>query len=366
MMGNTTHAVAVSGARHGFSEVGSQDTTMLAAFLVHVLDGTQPFVRSVSVMRTTESTLHLPADLLVERRWHHTRTTQVLARSADASVLLEFHSSQSAFVKVSADRIKLADEIAEALVAQSGKPRSPDTVPLKMVASGGLNVSVRWNDIEAPRWDEIQHNYPTDVKRLLDDLMAFEGPGSSGRLMLWHGPPGTGKSTALRALAREWKPWCDTVYAVDPEQMFRNAAYLLEVLSAGPADSENKPRWQLVIAEDTDEFLRVTARRDAGAALGRLLNVTDGVLGQGMRTIVLLTTNEDISKLHPALTRPGRCLAEVGFEKFTVEQARAWLPAGIPAPTAEPSLAELYERLGTNAPISLVSTQESTPLGMYL
>ncbi|ORW11525.1 hypothetical protein AWC16_10530 [Mycolicibacter longobardus] len=156
------------------------------------------------------------------------------------------------------------------------------------------------------------------------------------------------------------------MYVVDPEQMFRDAGYLLEVMCVRSSDSEDEPRWQLVIAEDTDEYLRVTARRDAGAALGRLLNVTDGILGQGMRSIVLLTTNEDISKLHPALTRPGRCLAEVGFQKFNPRQARAWLPEGVPSPTAEPSLAELYEILGTNSPISTVPKQESTSLGMYL
>ncbi|OBH19503.1 DUF5925 domain-containing protein [Mycolicibacter sinensis] len=365
MTGTITPAVPVHGVHHEIRGFDGHIQTMEAAFHTNVLDGTQPFVRAVTVTRATESTLQLPPDLLVERRWRLPRSTHVLARTADASVLLEFRD-QSVSVKVSADRMERADEIAEAFVAQKGTPRSSETVTLKMVASTDIGVRTRRNDIEAPAWEDIARNYPADVERRLADLVGLDGPGSRGRLVLWHGPPGTGKSTALRALARKWRSWCDTVYVVDPEQMFRNAGYLLEVLSGEPSERENTPRWQLIIAEDTDEYLRVTARQDAGAALGRLLNVTDGILGQGMRTIILLTTNEDISKLHPALTRPGRCLAEVGFQKFTVAQARAWLPADAPAPTAPSSLAELYERLGTNSRISTAPTQEPSNTGMYL
>jgi ATP-dependent 26S proteasome regulatory subunit len=70
----------------------------------------------------------------------------------------------------------------------------------------------------------------------------------------------------------------------------------------------------LIVAEDSDEFLRLSARREAGAALGRLLNLTDGILGQGSNTLILLTTNELLENLHPALIRPGRCLAQIEFE----------------------------------------------------
>jgi len=48
----------------------------------------------------------------------------------------------------------------------------------------------------------------------------------------------------------------------------------------------------LVVAEDSDEYLRASAKGKAGSSMGRLLNVTDGILGQGLNTLVLLTTNE--------------------------------------------------------------------------
>jgi hypothetical protein len=63
--------------------------------------------------------------------------------------------------------------------------------------------------------------------------------------------------------------------------------------------------------------------------------------------LVLFTTNEERGRLHPAITRPGRCLSVVEFDAFTPGDAGRWLGTG---PTSGPmTLAELYEaRSGTD------------------
>jgi ATP-dependent 26S proteasome regulatory subunit len=62
-----------------------------------------------------------------------------------------------------------------------------------------------------------------------------------------------------------------------------------------------------------------------GQGLSRLLNVVDGLIGQGLRLIVLVTTNEVLRRLHPAVARPGRCEHVVEFAAFTADEAAAWL-----------------------------------------
>ena len=129
--------------------------------------------------------------------------------------------------------------------------------------------------------------------------------------------------------------------------------------------SDPDARWRLIIAEDSDEYLRASARRDAGAGLGRLLNLADGVLGQGLNTLILLTTNEELHRIHPALTRPGRCLARVEFSRFSPAEARQWLPDECPVPDQEFTLAELYEHAGQ---LDRIGEQPDHPrhVGQYL
>ena len=62
--------------------------------------------------------------------------------------------------------------------------------------------------------------------------------------------------------------------------------------------------------------------------------------------LVLVTTNEPIKKLHPAVARPGRCAANVEFVTMSSEEASEWLSAHGSADGAGASmtLAELYAR----------------------
>ena len=53
--------------------------------------------------------------------------------------------------------------------------------------------------------------------------------------------------------------------------------------------------------------------------LSRFLNVVDGLIGQGSRILVLVTTNEELGALHPAIARPGRCAANVLFRRIPPE-----------------------------------------------
>ncbi|HEY0363764.1 MAG TPA: hypothetical protein VGC83_15910, partial [Solirubrobacteraceae bacterium] len=107
---------------------------------------------------------------------------------------------------------------------------------------------------------------------------------------------------------------------------------------------EGEPAWRLLVLEDAGELMGASARADIGQGLSRILNLTDGLLGQGQRCLLLVTTNEPVGRLHPALRRPGRCWAEVEFARFSAHQAAAWLRrrgAAGPAPGGG-TLAELY------------------------
>ena len=84
-----------------------------------------------------------------------------------------------------------------------------------------------------------------------------------------------------------------------------------------------------------------------GQGLSRFLNVVDGLIGQGLRVLMLVTTNEPIGKLHPAVARPGRCAANIEFAPLEPEESAQWFARrGIDETPGGPEiLAALYSRV---------------------
>jgi hypothetical protein len=92
--------------------------------------------------------------------------------------------------------------------------------------------------IAVPEWDEIGENYAAATRSALDPIMGDFKPAHGGQLILWHGEAGTGKTFALRALAWEWRDWCQLHYIVDPDTFFgERADYLMGVLMQPPGMS---------------------------------------------------------------------------------------------------------------------------------
>ena len=300
----------------------------------------------------------IPEDMDLVRSHFTKSQTVVLARSESMSLHLKWMPKSSLGVMAASDRPGLAKDLVESIMS-----RIPETVTdsesvglwLWYLASHGPEEIFK--KIKAPRWDEVSRNYTPVVANPLGELMKVERPENSGKIILWHGLPGTGKTSAIRTLMREWKDWCQFHYVADAEDLFKRPSYLMEVA----ASEENK--WRLVIAEDIDGLLRPDADNSSGSGLGRLLNFSDGILGQGCNTIFLLTTNVQLDSLHPALTRPGRCLAQLEFTKFRRDEMIEWLPEGIAVPSGDKTLAELLDHVNKRQISTGLATTE---YGNYL
>jgi hypothetical protein len=258
-------------------------------------------------------------------------------------------------------------------------PSSKHEVPVTFWTYGLQGPQQSWRPIAVPGWDEIEPNYRASTRARLAAIMRDFRPAHGGQLILWHGPAGTGKTFALRALAWEWRGWCEFSYIVDPDAFFgQHADYLMSVLLGegdgrafhmmrrggwthyatlgvvleGEDEEETEPPWRLLVLEDAGELIQADARAAAGQGLSRFLNVVDGLIGQGLRVLVLVTTNEEIRKLHPAVVRPGRCAANIEFGPLPATEAAEWLSAqGLDErPQSPVSLASLYARVEGRSP----------------
>jgi len=200
--------------------------------------------------------------------------------------------------------------VTAALARLRGALATPDSEEDEVEFAFWAQGKARPRDIAAERWEDVRGNYAAATAARLEALMNVREP-ERGRLILWHGAPGTGKTHALRALARAWRGWCATHCILDPDVLLSpEPRYLLDVLEWDDQDD----RWRLLILEDARP-----------AANPQLLNLTDGLLGEGARALVLITTNEPVAALDPALRRPGRCLADVGFAPLSAAEASRWL-----------------------------------------
>lgn len=331
-------------------------------YLSAYAEGREPHGYRVPLGRVRKGEWRLPEGARVLREGR-TRNQRALFAVGDGwSLFVHRYNPGHGGVSVSAVSRELAQEIAEQtakLVRKKIKQRD-DRVKLGFWHATGGGAVNQERSIEAPEWAEVRDNYSGVVVDQLDRLMKTGPDDISGKLVLLHGPPGTGKTNALRALGRAWGKWCRTDCVLDPERMFADPGYLLEVVMG---EDDDDRRWRLLILEDCDELIRGEAKSTAGQALSRLLNLTDGLLGQGQNILIAITTNEPLDRLHPAVVRPGRCLAQIEVGPLTAAEAETWLGDGhrVAGPM---TLASLYARRAGREEPESAEPEPST--GMYI
>jgi energy-coupling factor transporter ATP-binding protein EcfA2 len=218
--------------------------------------------------------------------------------------------------------------------------RKPHFHVISMMPEGPCAESVPIERSAPVSTEDLALNYGQDFPLWEQQWRERMSKVPSGLTILF-GPPGCGKTSFLRALMSRLIETAVFYFVPASEaEMLSNPRFVNFWMRQ---TARYKGRQKIAILEDADELLLM---RDEGsrAKVSNLLNIADGFLGEHLRLHVIATSNEPISKLDPAIVRPGRLLGMREFRRLSREEAIRLAEAkGLVVPEQRDfSLAELY------------------------
>lgn len=138
--------------------------------------------------------------------------------------------------------------------------------------------------------------------------------GKDSGLVILHGIPGTGKTYVLRNLAQENPK--KKFYFMDKSTFeYISSDTLINFLFS------NSVKESVFVLEDCETLL--SDRMNTGNhLLSTILNLSDGILGDGLNIKFICTFNADISRLDEAILRKGRLKYRYEFKELTPEKTQ--------------------------------------------
>ena len=173
-------------------------------------------------------------------------------------------------------------------------------------------------------------NYNNDFPwKELKHFCENENPG----IFLLYGEPGCGKSYCIRKLIQD----CNTTFYV------LDANILNSITSSAFIDYLMDECSNCVLILEDCEKLLMDRNTNYNPFLSTILNLSDGLLGDGLKLKFICTFNTDIQNIDSAVLRKGRLVGKYEFKKLSVEQTNQLCDSlNISRLNKESTLAEVY------------------------
>jgi len=168
-------------------------------------------------------------------------------------------------------------------------------------------------NVNVPEGIDLKLNYGSKFEEV-DSTIKERLTNNKSGLFMFHGPPGTGKTTYIKYLAGQINR--DFIYI--PTTMIENFTSDPNCLNVLIQKSNS-----IIILEDAEKA--IMKRQGDGldsSAVSALLNLSDGILSDILKTSVILTYNCPKQDIDIALRRKGRLQVDYEFGKLSVSDSK--------------------------------------------
>jgi len=133
----------------------------------------------------------------------------------------------------------------------------------------------------------LAENYNDDLLELNENLIEFLNTEDENGIVLFHGLPGTGKTTYIRHLIST----CSARFIYMPNNVvpFISQPDFISLISSFPGS--------VLVLEDREEIVKPRENNDSNSGITNLLSLGDGLLGDALKLKIICTFNCELKKL---------------------------------------------------------------------
>lgn len=164
-------------------------------------------------------------------------------------------------------------------------------------------------DIKVPKM-KLELNYGENFKEVYKKIINKLKNNDKG-LYMFHGEPGTGKSSFIKYLTT----------VIKKEFIFIPTSFIERFISDPDIFAILLRRKKCVLILEDAEKILISRDKQENQFISTLLNLSDGILSDILEASVILTYNCDDTKIDKALKRKGRTMIDYRFDKLSVEES---------------------------------------------